>query len=284
MRTILSMGGGMESTAALGLILKDPRFFALRPSTVVFSDLGSEWPETYSHLDFVQAKCREAGIEYVRIVPEVRRGKKIFGENRTYHRLIDWLTDVRKIPSKSQGRYRLCTELFKIRAISDYLAGRFPDEKLTILIGFGNDERNRIERGENQVPGWTNRFPLDEAGMCRCKSIEYLRSIGWPVPRRSGCTFCPFSKKLDFQVQAETYPKTFAETVALERNGTGFERGFHLNAGSKPVDEWILTKDPRRSRVCKGCGREVDLALHTFGDTPLYAKYKELQARKVLPA
>lgn len=280
MRTILSMGGGMESTATLALMLLDGRFAEARPELVVFSDLGSEWPETYSHLAFIEAKCREASVEYTRIVPEVRRGKKLFGENRTYHRLVDWLTDVKKIPSKSMGRYRLCTELFKIRAISDYLKGRFPGEELTILIGFGNDEKNRIERGDNQVQGWTNRFPLDEASMCRCKSIEYLRSIGWPVPRRSGCTFCVFSKKLDFQVQAEVYPETFAQTVALERNGSGFEDGFYLNAGTKPVDEWIATKDPKRSRICKGCGKEIDLALHTFGDTPLYAKYKEMQARK----
>lgn len=281
-RVVLSMGGGMESTATLGLTLKDDRFRALRPDAVIFSDLGSEWPETYEHLGFVENACGAAGIEYIRLVPEVLRGKRIFGENRTYTRLIDWLTDIKKIPSKSQGRYRLCTELFKIKAIGDHLKGRFPGEELVVLIGFGNDEKNRIERGENQVPGWTNRFPLDEAGMCRCKAITYLRSIGWPVPRRSGCTFCPFSKKLDFQVQAEVYPAIFAQTVALERNGSGFAKGFHLNAGSKPVDEWINTKSPKRERVCKGCGAEVDVALHTFGDTHLYARYQEWKLKRAV--
>lgn len=274
-RVVLSMGGGMESTATLALTLLDTRFQALRPDRVVFSDLGSEWPETYAHLGFISEVCRKEGVIYDRIVPEVFRGKKVFGENRRYTRLVDYLTDMKVIPGKSPSGKRLCTDLFKVRAISEHLKETHPGEDLVVLIGFGSDEKNRIERGENQVPGWTNRFPLDEAGMCRCKAITYLRSVGWPVPRRSGCTFCCFSKKLDFQVQAEVYPETFAETVALERNGRGFGRGFYLNAGTKPVDEWIGTKDVKRERLCKGCGAEVDLALHTFGDTPLYGRYLE---------
>ena len=282
-RVILSMGGGMESTATLGLTLHDPRFKELRPDMVLFSDLGNEWDETYSHLEFVKKICQEEGIEYVRLVPEVHRGKRLFGENRTYTRLLDYLMDVKAVPGKAPNGKRLCTELFKVETIQDYLKERFENEDLVVLIGFGSDEKSRIKRGENTVPGWTNRFILDEADMCRCKSIEYLRKIGWPVPRRSGCTFCPFAKKMDFQVQAAVYPKQWETTVALERNNRRFndpEKPFFMVAANKPVDEWIETKDQKRERICKGCGAEVDMALHVFGDTPLFAKYKAMKAAK----
>lgn len=279
MKVVLSMGGGQESSAVLGLVLKDPRFAALRPDHVVFSDLGAEWPETYEQLRFVEAICASQGIEYARIVPEVFRGKKIFGENRRYTKLYDYLHDVKVIPGKAPNGKRLCTELFKVEAIRKHLIERFGGEEMTILIGFGADEESRIKRGENKIEGWTNRFPLHEAGLCRCRSIEYLRSIGWPVPRRSGCTFCPFSKKLDFQIQKDVYPEAFAQSVALEANNRRFndpEKPIRI-AGKKSVAEWVETPTPRRRRVCGVCARDVDMALHTFGDTPLYARYQEMR-------
>jgi len=283
-KVILSMGGGMESTSTLGLTLYDPRFQALRPDLVLFSDLGNEWKETYAHLEFVKGICQREGIEYAVITPEVHRGKKLFGENRQYTKLIDYLMDVKAVPGKAPNGKRLCTELFKVETIQDYLKERFEGQDLVVLIGFGSDEKSRIKRGENTVPGWTNRFLLDEADMCRCKSIEYMRSLGWPVPRRSGCTFCPFAKKMDFQVQAEVYPEDWKLTVALERNNRRFndpEKPFFMVAANKPVDEWILTKDQKRERLCKGCGAEVDLALHVFGDTPLFKAYQDLKAKKL---
>lgn len=268
----------MESKTMLGLILHDPKYSALRPDHVVFSDLGSEWPETYAELDLIEGVCRSNGIEYARIVPEVFRGKKVFGENRRYEKLYDYLWDMKVIPGKAPNGKRLCTELFKVKAIEAHVKARFPGEEVIMLIGFGADEGSRIARGENQVEGWTNRFPLQEAGLCRCRSIEYLRSIGWTVPRRSGCTYCPFSKKLDFQVQADVYPEAWKATVALEANNRRFddpEKPFRI-AGKRAVDEWIQTPTQRRRKVCVTCGRDIDMALHTFGDTPLYARYKEI--------
>jgi len=204
-KVILSMGGGMESSATLGLTLFDPRFQALKPDLVIFANLGSEWKETYAHLKFLEDICKKRGIEYVELIPEVFRGKKLFGENRKYTKLIDYLMDVKAVPGKAPNGKRLCTELFKVKAIQDYLKERFPGEDLIVLIGFGSDEKNRIQRGENTVPGWTNRFLLDEADMCRCRSIEYHRKIGWPVPRRSGCTFC-FSGETEVLTDQGTRP------------------------------------------------------------------------------
>ena len=281
-RVILSCGGGMESTATLALTLYDDRFKSIRPEVVLFCDLGHEWSETYTQIEFIKAICAKEGIQFVTITPEVHRGKRKFGEQRTWTDIYTFHVDYQVVPGISQKGRRLCTELFKIAPIQKYLKERYPGEELTILIGFGSDEKNRIKRGENTVPGWTNRFPLDEADMCRCKSIEYMRSIDWPVPRRSGCTFCPFSKRMDIEVQREVYPAAFQKTLALEQANRRYNdpvSPFYL-FGDKPVEKWLASRRVKRVRKCKGCGKVVDLSLHVFGDTDLRQKFAEMRARE----
>lgn len=281
-RVILSCGGGMESTATLALTLYDKRFKDLRPEIVLFCDLGHEWPQTYTQIEFLKQICAKEGIEFVTITPEVMRGKRKFGEQRLWTDIYKFHMDYEVVPGISGKGKRLCTELFKVAPIQKYLKERFPGEELTILIGFGSDEKNRIQRGENTVPGWTNRFPLDEANMCRCKSIEYMRSIDWLVPRRSGCTFCPFSKRMDIEIQREVYPDAFQKTLALEKNNRRYNdqvSPIYLFA-KKRIEDWLASKKVKRVKKCKGCGKEVDMTEHVFGDTDLRQKFIEMRAKE----
>lgn len=253
-RVIQSMGGGMESTATLRLTLNDPRFTAFRPDLVLMADLGSEWPETYAHMEWLKALCAREGIEFHTLVPEVHRGKKLFGENRTYRTLYSYQWDVKAVPGKAPGGMRLCTDLFKVRPITEYLKERYPGEELTILIGFGADEKNRIERGENQVPGWTNRFLLDEAGMCRCMSIEYMRAGGWPVPRRSGCTFCLAGETEVLTLQGSRAIKDLVgrQTLLVPIRHTMFGKWTEVEVrsfGIQPVMKVILRKGKTRKII-----------------------------------
>ena len=278
-RVILSCGGGMESTATLALTLYDERFKSARPDMVLFCDLGHEWPETYTQIEFLKQVCAKENIEFVTITPSVVRGQRKFGEARTWTDIYEFHMDYQVVPGISQKGRRLCTELFKVAPIQRYLKERYPGEELTILIGFGSDEKNRIQRGENTVPGWTNRFPLDEADMCRCKSIEYMRSIGWPVPRRSGCTACPFSKRMDIEVQREVYPEAFQQPLAFEQANRRYNdpvNPFYL-FGDKKIEDWLASRQAKRTRKCKGCGKEIDMTLHVFGDTELRQRYAEMK-------
>src|SRR4029077_5689353 len=63
-----------------------------------------------------------------------------------------------------------------------------------------------------------NRFPLIERGMCRCRAEALVRRLGYPVPRKSACTFCPYATRGDWQTFAREIPHHFERTVALEAN------------------------------------------------------------------
>ena len=65
--TVLSFGGGQDSTALLELYINDPTFrerYAPQDFVVVMSDTGDEFPETYSHVAKVRERCANHGIEF----------------------------------------------------------------------------------------------------------------------------------------------------------------------------------------------------------------------------
>lgn len=66
--TVLSYGGGQDSTALLAMYALDHQGFrqrwAPRRFLVVMADTGDEHPETSRHVDWTRAFCREHGIEF----------------------------------------------------------------------------------------------------------------------------------------------------------------------------------------------------------------------------
>ncbi len=74
---MLSFGGGVDSTALLAIHLDRDRAAAFLEMTreqldeafppmeaVVFSDPGSEWPETYLNIDYARERCEKAGVRF----------------------------------------------------------------------------------------------------------------------------------------------------------------------------------------------------------------------------
>ena len=59
------------------------------------------------------------------------------------------------------------------------------------------------------------RFPLIEAGLCRCACEALVRAAGYPVPRKSACVFCPFATRGDFQRLAQVQPKLGTPAFAI---------------------------------------------------------------------
>lgn len=55
-----------------------------------------------------------------------------------------------------------------------------------------------------------------EAGLCRCRCEALCRRLGYPVPRKSACTFCPYGSRGDWQTFAAELPADFAKVVQLE--------------------------------------------------------------------
>lgn len=65
--TVLSFGGGQDSTAILIRLALDPEFrarYAPGRLLAAMSDTGNEHPETYSHIEWARGFCESHGIEF----------------------------------------------------------------------------------------------------------------------------------------------------------------------------------------------------------------------------
>lgn len=115
------------------------------------------------------------------------------------------------------ARSKLCTIAAKVDRIGKYVEARYPEGELEVWIGFGADEQSRLKDNRYAQQGRrTERYPLMELDMCRCREEAYARASGYPVPRKSACVFCPHSSRGDFQTLARELPEQFAKVEALE--------------------------------------------------------------------
>ena len=217
---VLSCGGGLDSFAMLLWAL----IAGVRIDVVVFCDVADpegldpgEWPGTYRHLrEVVMPLCAAHGIEFV----WMDTTSYPIRDARSLHA---WMLERGQIPVA--GPKRLCTTIAKVERFEAWMTDRFPGQVVEVLIGYEAGEEGRAERDPNSGTGRkhnpgeavrVNRFPLMELGLCRCRCEAICRAIGFPVPRKSACVFCPYGSKGDWQTYAAELPAYFAATAQLE--------------------------------------------------------------------
>lgn len=219
---VLAYGGGLDS---FGMLLDAIERGEL-PDVCAFADVTDpqrldpgEWPGTYSHIgEVVEPLCAAHGIEFVTLDTNrypVRDSRSLFS----------WLEKRRQIPVA--GPNRICTTIAKVERFERWLDERFPNVDVEVWVGFeageearaSNDPHAGAKRGHK--PGQAvrhNRYPLIERSLCRCRCQELVERLGFAVPRKSACTFCPYGSRGDWQTFARELPEEFARTAALEAN------------------------------------------------------------------
>ena len=189
---IICLGAGVNSTALLLLAIRAE----IDVDGVIFADTGGEFPETYHYLDSqIEPACIEAQIPFYRVKSE--RGS-----------LYDYYYERRIIPTRI---FRHCTDHFKIQPIRKKCRELFRDD-WKLIIGISAEESQRAKNHE------VFDYPLLKLGIDRegCKKI--IRNSGWPIPRKSGCFFCPFMSIKNYRRLLKEHPDLFAKAEALEKN------------------------------------------------------------------
>lgn len=211
---ILSYGAGLDSFAMLVEAIQRGE----KPDVCAFVDVGdiggkdpAEWPGTYRHIEeHAKPLCAREGIEFVTIDSKrypVRNARSLFA----------WLKARKQIPVA--GPKRICTIVAKVERFEAWVADRFPNQVCEIWIGFEAGEDDRAAKDPNAGKPSAmrrNRFPLMQAGLCRCLCEKLVIAAGYPVPRKSACTFCPYGTKGDWQALRRELPKTFDKIAKLE--------------------------------------------------------------------
>lgn len=216
---ILSYGAGVNSTALAVLILTDDRFADCRRNLhIVFADTGGEHPETYAYLPIFANWLESYGLSLTVVCAD--------------ETLEDYALKKQMLPMR---RFRWCTSQFKIRPIHKFIKSVAAGGPIVQLLGIAADEAHRAR--ENLDPHIQNRFPLIEADLDRDGCIRLIQAVGLPVPRKSGCFFCPFLTKKGFADLKRKHPDLFERAVRIEQNANLNGYGVYLR--DKPLEELV---------------------------------------------
>jgi len=166
--------------------------------------------------------------------------------------------------------YRTCTNMAKVERFEAWLDDTYPDQKVEVWIGYEKGEEKRVKKDPNAGKARepkagqaqrVNRFPLIDWDLCRCRCEQYVRSRGYPVPRKSACMLCPLGSRADWRTLAEEEPDAFQAGVDLEILKPPTKAGKKLtimgeSLKAKPMlRDFITMKDKqKRAQPCGVCG------------------------------
>jgi 3'-phosphoadenosine 5'-phosphosulfate sulfotransferase (PAPS reductase)/FAD synthetase len=200
MKNYLSFGGGVNSVAMyLHLMDQGYSFYGgdgKYNCEAIFVDHQTDWPETYEYINLFKKKYPLTVLK-----PEYKAN-----DGKIYNDLLSYYKSKKTHPVLVS---RNCTQNFKLKPIWKYCM-----TPAFMMIGFSYDERKRAKLSFKD--GFENRFPLIENNINReeCKNI--IKKHGLPIPRKSGCYFCPFQTKKHYQELRKKHPNLFCNARQLE--------------------------------------------------------------------
>jgi hypothetical protein len=237
MKTIVSYGGGTNSTALLiGLMERGEQ-----PDAITFADTGGEKPHTYDYIEIMNSWCKKVGFPVIEIL-----------KGDTPQQIIDGSLEqeclrLGNLPAKAYG-FSTCSVKWKIEPQRRY-DKRFAEKhgielcEITRLVGFDADEHNRVARAlaNSHKSPVKMRYPLYEWNWGREECINAIKRAGLPQPGKSACFFCPSTKKSEILELREKYPDLLERALKMERIALAGE-------GRAPATR------------CKGLGRSFNWA------------------------
>lgn len=242
---VACFGGGVDSTTLvaidenpqtaarwLGITEDALRAVFPRPDIWIFSDTGAEHDATYEHVAAVQ---RLLGDRLV----QVRRD----GEN-----IYEWNTRLGTVPLMP-GASHICSLKFKGEVMQRYVEARWPRVSVHWLIGIEADEEKRAKRFQKPRGNIHDySYPLMGLGLTRARCEALLEHLGWALPVKSSCVYCPFKTEEELRWmfhhdrnawdRALNVEDTFRET-SPKRHQAWLDAGQPLNkAGRAPRGMW----------------------------------------------
>ena len=238
-RHIVSVSGGKDS-AALAVYLKQ-RYPEI-PAEYVFCDTGTELPETYEYLEKMEAVL---GIKVKHVnALEMLGIRQIPGRNA-----FDWFLQERYSGFLPSPRMRWCTRVLKIQPFEHFVG----DTQCFSYIGIRADEARDGYVAQKKPPVISERpnivpvYPFRDDGirMPDVKRILEESGLGFPDyyrwRSRSGCYFCFYQQRGEWQRLREQHPDLFEAAKRYER--TSGTKNFTWVDGKSLVD---LETDPKR--------------------------------------
>ena len=200
MKHILSFGGGLNSTAMLVCLYENKQ----QIDEVIFADTLDEFPDTYKAIDYYENYCKKRNIPFTRLRKDIS--------------LYEYCFEKKIIPSRQK---RDCTSKFKISPIRNYIRQKYgKKETFVMYIGIDYGELHRMR--DSNVKYIKNQYPLVDLKIDRNMCIHLLSERELLIPRKSGCFYCPFTKKSGWVEIIQKNPELTEKAIILEENGKKF--------------------------------------------------------------
>lgn len=256
---IVSYGGGTNSTAMLIAMV----FKGIKPDLILFADTGGELPETYEWVNTFSdwlVSNEFPSIEWVKYVQMGTSRQKFDYENLEQECLIKNM-----LPSKAYG-YSTCSMKWKVQPVHKRIKS-YCKEKSNIstprqLIGIHTGEMSRLLDKSGQMrdilfEGIRQEYPLIEWGLNQENCNALIKSVGFSVPSKSSCFFCPNRKISEIIELKEKHPDLYQRAVAMEQNadlhslkGLGRTKYAWSDIGALTPLEMALIEAGERSKMC----------------------------------
>jgi hypothetical protein len=258
----ISLGVGVQSVT---LYLMSSIGVIPRADYAIFADPGSEGKRTYAYLRWlIDWADKNNGI------PIVWTGKKSIYKDLTSKKKNRFAS----IPLFTKDEFgnvgmlkRQCTEEYKIAEVKRAIRkiyGISPREKAPnteIWIGITLDEieRMRIPQtnfetfvyhfcGYSSQKKYSTKKIESDFNSTRSDCISWLTKMGFPVPPKSACNFCPYQSDVQWLFLKQNEPREWKKVVKLDktlRNSTskGVLQQAYLHTSCVPLDEVYLKED-----------------------------------------
>ena len=198
MNEMISFGAGVNSVAMTIMLVEDGW-----RGPVVFSDPGSENPETYCYIEYFEREyLKPRGLNITRILP-----------GSPYHKrsplpLYEYCLDCGIVPFLA---VRWCSKEWKVVPLTGWA-----DEHgvTTMLIGFAADEYKRAKNHDGKT------YPLIDAGVTRAGCHRIITDAGLSLPVKSGCFFCPGRTISQWRSLYLDHPGLWDKAIAMEDRAT----------------------------------------------------------------
>lgn len=236
----INFGGGLNSSALIVECLNRGH----RPDWILFSDTGSERPETYAVVERMGRYLMERDLKLT-VVRWIRR-------DGSFESLEDNCLRTGYLPSKAYG-YSGCSSKWKIQPAQKWRkANGFADT--VYAVGFDATEARRVKKRkceraitdqeELREDPW---YPLFAWGLGRTQCSEIVESAGLGPVGKSACFFCPNAKKHEWAELRSSHPGLFKRSLDLESHaiasGNASKFGLLRSAGYlRDYDSVILNQ------------------------------------------
>lgn len=237
---VFSFGGGVQSMSVMVLSAQGK----LPYTHFLFANVGddSENPATLKYInDVAMPYATQHNLHLV----QVKRSSKW---NSLYEQIVQSPKNI-PIPVYISGRpaKRICTSDWKIDVITKWMKGNAGAQKgnrKPIGVGISIDEYQRMRTDdEERYPFTYTEYPLIDLRMSRADCAKLISSQDLPVPPKSSCWFCPYTKMREWTEMKASNPQLFAKASALEqllidRHGKTYE-SISLTSAKTPMTKSV---------------------------------------------